>query len=186
MTPRYTRLIFPRSSRRNPPPRKIYQFHKGDFVGLKASLTTLSSDYLSTNPECNTVDENWSYISQKILEATDNFVPHKMSKGKRHLPWVSSSVKRLMNKRNRAYKKACRSGKAVHLTKYKRLRNITTMPALAVQGRVTTLRSGFHPLLSTLTNTLSMWDQSLRGTRYQLMLLVRHLTQNLPEECPLL
>ena len=26
----------------------------------------------------------------------------------------------------------------------------------------------------------------LRGTRYQLMLLVRHLTQNLPEECPLL
>ena len=31
-----------------------------------------------------------------------------------------------MNKRNRAYKKACRGGKAVHLTKYKRLRNITT------------------------------------------------------------
>ena len=111
-----------------PPPRKIYQFHKGDFVGLKASLTTLSSDYLSTHPECNTVDETWSYIPQKILEATDNFVPHKMSKGKRHLPWVSSSVKRLMNERNQAYKKACRSGKAVHLTKYNRLRNITTMP----------------------------------------------------------
>ena len=74
--------------------------------------------------------ENWSYISQKILEATkkatDNFIPHKMSKGKRHLPWVSTSVKRLMNKRDRAYKKATRSGKAVHLTKYKRLRNITT------------------------------------------------------------
>ena len=31
-----------------------------------------------------------------------------------------------MIKRNRAYKKACRSGKAVHLTKYKRRRNITT------------------------------------------------------------
>ena len=28
------------------PPRKIYQFHKDDFVGLEASLTTLSSDYL--------------------------------------------------------------------------------------------------------------------------------------------
>jgi len=72
------------------------------------------------------VDENWPYISQKILEATDNFIPHRMSKGKRHLPWVSTSVKRLMNKRDRAYKKARRSGKAVHLTKYKRLRNITT------------------------------------------------------------
>ena len=72
------------------------------------------------------MDENWSYISQKILEVNDHFIPHKMSKGQRHLPWVSSSVNRLMIKRNRAYKKACRSGKAVHLTKYKRLRNITT------------------------------------------------------------
>ena len=72
------------------------------------------------------MDENWSYISQKIPEATDHFIPHKMSKGKRHLPWVSSSVKRFMIKRNRAYEEACRSGKAVHLTKYKRRRNITT------------------------------------------------------------
>ena len=72
------------------------------------------------------MDENWSYISQKILEATDHLIPNKMSRGKRHLPWVSSSVKRPMIKRNRAYKKACRSGKAVHLTKYKRLHNITT------------------------------------------------------------
>ena len=72
------------------------------------------------------MDENWSYIFQKILEVTDHFIPNKMSRGKRHLPWVSSSVKRLMIKRNQAYKKACRSGKAVHLTKYKRLHNITT------------------------------------------------------------
>ena len=72
------------------------------------------------------MDEKWSYISQEILEATDHFIPHKMSKGKRHLSWVSSYVKRLMIKRNRANKKACRSGKAVHLTKYKRRRNVTT------------------------------------------------------------
>ena len=60
---------------------------------------------------------------------------------------------------------------------------MTLPPSLrmAVQGRVTTLRSGYHPLQLTLTNALSMRDQSLRGTRYQLMLLVRHLTQNLSE-----
>ena len=63
-------------------PGENYQFHKGNFVGLKASLITLSSDYLQcitcTYPECNIVDENWSYISQKILEATDNSIPHKI------------------------------------------------------------------------------------------------------------
>ena len=127
------------------PPRKIYQFHKDDFVGLKASLTTLFSDYLSPHPECTTVDDNWSYISQKILEATDNFIPHKMSKGKRHLPWVSSSVKRLMNKRNRAYKKACRSGKAVHVTKYKRLRNITTKRLRVAHKYVNNVMGGLTP-----------------------------------------
>ena len=66
---------------------------------------------------------------------------------------------------------------------YSRYSSISSM---AVQGRVTTLRSGYHPLQSTFTNALSMRDQSLRGTHYQLMLLVRHLTQNLSEQCPLL
>ena len=109
----------------NPPGKSI------SFVGLKASLTTLSSDYLSTHPECNTVNDNWSYISQMILEATDNFIPHEMSKGKRHLPWVSSSVKRLMNKRNRAYKKACRRV-SMGLTD-------EPCPALAMKSRVSSL-----------------------------------------------
>ena len=49
-----------------------------------------------------------------------------MFKGKRHLPWVTNSVKRLMKKPDRAYKKARRSGKALHPIKYKRLRNTTT------------------------------------------------------------
>ena len=76
--------------------------------------------------ESNTVDENWSYISQKTLEVTKNFIPHEKSKGKRHLPWVSTSVQRLMNKCDWAYKKARHGGKVIHLAKYKRLRNITT------------------------------------------------------------
>ena len=65
---------------------------------------------------------------------------------------------------------------------------MTLPPCLhtTVKGRVTTFRSGSLPLQSMLTNTLSMWDQPLHGTHYQLMLLVRPLTQNLSEECPLL
>ena len=35
-------------------------------------------------------------------------------------------MKLLVNECNQAYKKACRGGKTVHLTKYKRLHNITT------------------------------------------------------------
>ena len=74
VSPKFTPRPFP-----PPPPRKIRQFHKGDFAGLKRSLSTFASDYLSTYPESNTVDENRSYISQKILEASDNFIPHHES-----------------------------------------------------------------------------------------------------------
>ena len=53
------------------------------------------------------------------------FIPSKMTKSKRHLPWISPAIKRLMNKRDRAYKKAKRSGKAQHLSTYRNLRNST-------------------------------------------------------------
>ena len=63
-------------------------------------------------------------VVKAIQEAIDKFIPQKMSKTKRHLPWVSRSVKRLMNKRDRAYKKAKRTGKPEHLRIYKQLRNV--------------------------------------------------------------
>lgn len=51
-----------------------------------------------------------------------------------------------MNKRDRAYKKARRSGKAVHLTKYKRLRNITTKRVCAAQDKyLTEVMGGLTP-----------------------------------------
>ena len=55
----------------------------------------------------------------------DKYIPHRMSKAKRHLPWVSASVKRMMNRRDRAHKKARRTGKPKDQVAYKRLRNAT-------------------------------------------------------------
>ena len=48
-----------------------------------------------------------------------------MSKAKRHLPWVSPAIKRMMNKRDRAYKRAKRTGKSEHRKTYKQLRYAT-------------------------------------------------------------
>ena len=72
------------------------------------------------------VDGNWNIIAEGIKEAIDNYyVPHKMSKAKRHLPCVSPAIKRLMNKRERAYKRAKHTGKPEHSKAYKQLRNST-------------------------------------------------------------
>ena len=107
------------------PPTRVYQFHKGDYEGLRAHLSSFRDRYLASSPEGRPVEENWSIISASIKESINKFIPSKMTKSKRHLPWISPAIKRLMNKRDRAYKKTKRSGKAQHLSTYRNLRNST-------------------------------------------------------------
>ena len=99
------------------PPRKIYLFHKADYTSLKSYLSYLSLGYL-TNCQHRNVEENSADISSCISDAMDRFKSHKMSKGKRDLPWINLPVKRLMRKRDRAYKKAKLAGKEKDLKSY--------------------------------------------------------------------
>ena len=117
------------------PPRKVYQFHKADYDGLRSQMSFFSKQYLASDPGENSVEENWHKISKTIHEAMDKYIPHKQSKAKRHLPWVSPPVKRLMNKRDRAHKKARRTGKPKDLIAYKRLRNATVKRVLETHNR---------------------------------------------------
>ena len=84
------------------PPRKVYQFHKAENDGLPS----FSNQYLASDPGKNSVKDNWYKISKSIREAMDKYIPHRMLKAKRHLPWVSPPDKHMMNKRDRAHKKA--------------------------------------------------------------------------------
>ena len=108
------------------PPRKVLQHHKGDYDGIRSNMASFANSYLTSSPENRTVDENWTIISDAIKSAVHRFIPSKTAKGKRHLPWISPAIKRLMNRRDRAYNKARRTGKTQHLSAYKRLRNNTT------------------------------------------------------------
>ena len=79
-------------------PHKIYQWYKGDIAGLRDSISTFASTYVASDPEANTVNENWALIADNILKAIDKYIPSIMSKHKRHLPWVSRSLKNSVNR----------------------------------------------------------------------------------------
>ena len=64
-------------------------------------------------------------ISKHIMEAVDKFVPHKMSKQKRHLPWVNPAIKPFMNRRDQARKKRGH-GKGAAPMQIQSLRNVTS------------------------------------------------------------
>ena len=102
-----------------------HERNKADYDGLRFHLSSFSNQYLTSDPGKRSVEENWHKISETIHEAMDKYIPHRMSKAKRHLPWVSASVKRIMNRRDRAHKKARRTGKPKDQVAYKRLRNAT-------------------------------------------------------------
>lgn len=102
------------------PPRRVYQFLKGDYEGLRdLHLSSCCDCNLASSPKDRTVDENWSIISDFIKETINKFIPSKMTKSKCRLPWISPTIKKLMNKHDCAHKKAKRSGKAQHLNVYR-------------------------------------------------------------------
>ena len=47
-------------------------------------------------------------ISNFLNRCLSELIPSKMSKGKRHLPWITPAIKRQMRKRDRLFKKARR------------------------------------------------------------------------------
>lgn len=87
------------------PPWRVYQFHKRNFEGFRARTSSFSDWCLHSHPVYRSVEQNLSNISASIKEAITKFIPSKMTKQKRHLSWTGPAIKRLINKRDRAYKK---------------------------------------------------------------------------------
>ena len=87
-------------------PRKIFQYHKANHVGLKDAVLNFSTEFLLSSPELNIVDENWTKILNFLNTCIVDFISSKLSKSWHHLPWISPCLKRQMRKRDRMFKKA--------------------------------------------------------------------------------
>ncbi len=105
------------------PPHKVYQYNKCDIEGLKNELTKITVEFFSSNPAARSVNENWTLFRSKVLEAMDKFIPSKMSRSRRNLPWITKTIKRLMRKRDRLFSKARKSKKEKDWGAYRRFRN---------------------------------------------------------------
>ena len=105
------------------PPRKIYQFDKADPQQLSKAAEEFSNLFLQSDPEKRSVESNWSIIANFLTKLMSELVPTKMSKGRKHLPWVSISIKRQMRKRDRLFQKAHRQSCPRAWREYRQFRN---------------------------------------------------------------
>ena len=102
--------------------RKIWNYAQADFNLYSALLieSNIEND-IETN---NNIDLNVELISKVITNASERAIPHKIVtiQSKDH-PRVTSTIRKLIRKRKRAYKKYKRTSILHYWAKYKRLRN---------------------------------------------------------------
>ena len=84
-------------------------------------------------------------ITEKILEISKLCIPNKIIRIRPSEPtWMNSSIKKLIRKRKRAFRKAKRSQSPAHWAKFKQIRNDV----------VTAIRQSEKSLLDNLANKL--------------------------------
>ena len=95
-------------------PRKIFLYKRADMDGLH--------DHLSTDHSDVSVNDMWVSFKSEVLSAIERFIPTKMTKTKYSLPWIDSSIKRLIRKRDKLYFRAHKSSSPDIKNHYKRFR----------------------------------------------------------------
>ncbi|MES9951110.1 MAG: hypothetical protein ABW118_19300, partial [Candidatus Thiodiazotropha sp.] len=103
-------------------PRKIYLYKRADMDGLKDHLACFRDSFLSSDHSNMSVNDMWVSFKSEVLEAIERFIPIKMTKTKYSVPWINSSIKRLIRKRDKLYFRARKSSSPDIKNHYKRFR----------------------------------------------------------------
>ena len=103
-------------------PRKIFLYKRVDMDGLHDHLARYRDSFLSSDHSRMSVNDMWVSFKSEVLSAIERFIPSKMTKTKYSLPWIDSSIKRLIRKRDKLYFRARKSSSPDLKNHYKRFR----------------------------------------------------------------
>ena len=103
-------------------PRKIYLYKRAYMDGLRDHLARYRDSFLSSDHSHMSVNDMWVSFKSEVLAAIERFIPSKMTKTKYSSPWIDSSIKRLIKRRDRLYFRAHKSSSPDIKSHYKRFR----------------------------------------------------------------
>ena len=90
--------------------------------GFHDHVARYRDSFLSTDHSHVSVTDMWVSFKSEVLSAIERFIPSKMTKTKYSLPWIDSSIKRLIWKRDKLYFRARKSSSPDIKNHYKRFR----------------------------------------------------------------
>ena len=93
-----------RVNRRKQAPHKIYLYKRADWQGLR--------DYISTNitSDSTSIEDTWTQIKTTIQTGVEKFIPSKMSKKRKSLPYISAALDKKMALRDRLERDSKKTG----------------------------------------------------------------------------
>ena len=92
-------------------PRIIHLFKSADWTSIKEYLASGEESFFQNSPEDNAVEQNWQFLRDLILDCMEKFVPKKKASGRQDLPWMTSTVKQLIRRKQHVYNRAKKSKK---------------------------------------------------------------------------
>ena len=90
--------------------------------GLRDHLARYRDSFLLSDHSHMSVNDMWVSFKSEVIAAIERFIPSKMTKTKYSSPWIDSSIKRLIKRRDRLYFRARKSSSPDIKSHYKRFR----------------------------------------------------------------
>eukprot|EP00057_Strongylocentrotus_purpuratus_P010558 XP_011665032.1 PREDICTED: RNA-directed DNA polymerase from mobile element jockey-like [Strongylocentrotus purpuratus] len=103
-------------------PRTVYHYNKGDMNGVRKELEDFKESFLESEPMTRGVEDNWSQLKNAVFNAMDKFIPKKKLSSWQHVPWINSTIKRMIRKKKRAWNKAKKSELEKDWDKFREIR----------------------------------------------------------------
>ena len=107
------------------PQRKIYRYHKANMTAIKSDILNFQETF-TTNWTDHSPEDNWIRLKQALESTMSQNIPQTKTGKRNNLPWITSSVKKHIKRRDRLLKKARRRDTPQSWRAYRTQRNATT------------------------------------------------------------
>ena len=104
-----------------PSPRKIWLWKKADHPAMSDDMKTFETNFIENNTKETPIEDLWTSFRSTVTKSISKNVPNKMTSSRISQPWCTREVKKLSQRKKRAYNKARRTKKTKDWDRYKHL-----------------------------------------------------------------
>ncbi|XP_070206189.1 uncharacterized protein [Littorina saxatilis] len=89
-----------------PTKRKFYKFKDARWDQLKSDLESAATTIVNKYNNGTNAEDLWTLFKSSLLASVDSYIPSTIAKNRSSLPWLSASLKRMLRRKQRLFKRA--------------------------------------------------------------------------------